>query len=173
MTRLRRTPDSDPSSAAERARNRGRVFGQGDLRLVVLRLIGEQPRHGYDLIKGIEGRLGGAYTPSPGVIYPALGRLEKLGLVRRAAPERGKKPYAITDAGRSALETNAAAIDALFARMNAAGAGSAHTLAELPRALQDLKAALRVRLARGRLSEDEARRIVATLNAAAGEIERS
>src|SRR5688500_10168696 len=65
----------------------GRVFGPGDLRLVLLALIAEQPRHGYELIKEIEQRFGGAYAPSPGSVYPTLTWLEELGYVRATASE--------------------------------------------------------------------------------------
>src|SRR5262245_51985023 len=71
----------------------GRVFDQGDLRWVVLRLVAEQPRHGYELIKEIEERLGGGYSPSPGVIYPTLTLLEELGFLSAAASEGARKLY--------------------------------------------------------------------------------
>ena len=67
---------------------------------VILALIAEKPRHGYELIKDIEERLGGAYAPSPGVVYPMLTMLEELGQVSLESAEGGKKLYAITDAGK-------------------------------------------------------------------------
>src|ERR1700675_2677186 len=75
---------------------RGRIFDQGDLRFVILRLIAEKPRHGYEIIKDIEDRLAGSYSPSPGVIYPTLTLLEELGYASVTASEGGKKLYAIT-----------------------------------------------------------------------------
>src|SRR5690242_9489834 len=80
---------------------RGRVFDQGDLRLVMLALIAEQPRHGYDIIKALEEMTGGEYSPSPGVIYPTLTLLQEQGLAEAAEAEGGKKLYTATDAGRS------------------------------------------------------------------------
>lgn len=155
----------------------GRMFGQGALRLVILRLIGDEPRHGYELIKEIEERFGGAYSPSPGVIYPTLSLLEEQDLIRLApdaagSPEEGaKKRYAITDAGRLSLAENAAEVSAIFARMAESGAGGAGR-AQLFRAMHNLRTALRLRLARGRLTEEELRRIISILDEAARTIER-
>ncbi len=157
----------------------GRMFGQGALRLVILRLIADQPRHGYELIKEIEGRLGGAYTPSPGVIYPTLTLLEEQDLIRLApggaetAGEGGKKRYAITEAGQRFLAENETEVGAIFARMAEAGAGGAAGRAQLFRAMHNLRTALRLRLARGRLSEEELRRVIGILDEAAQTIERT
>ncbi|HUA78625.1 MAG TPA: PadR family transcriptional regulator [Acetobacteraceae bacterium] len=150
----------------------GRMFEQGALRLVILRLIADAPRHGYELIKEIEERLGGAYSPSPGVIYPTLTLLEEQELIRQEPEEGGKKRYAITEAGQRVLAENAAEVEALFARMAEAGAGGAGR-AQLFRAMHNVRTALRLRLARGRLTEEELRRVVAVLDSAAQEIERS
>lgn len=155
----------------------GRMFGQGALRLVILRLIADQPRHGYELIKEIEERFGGAYSPSPGVIYPTLSLLEEQDLIRLApeaagsAEEGVKKRYAITDAGRRSLAENEAEVGAIFARMAESGAGGAGR-AQLFRAMHNLRTALRLRLARGRLTEDELRRVITILDEAARTIER-
>jgi len=157
----------------------GRMFGQGALRLVILRLIADQPRHGYELIKEIENRLGGAYSPSPGVIYPTLTLLEEQDLIRLAptggdtAEESGKKRYAITEAGQRYLAENESEVGAIFARMAEAGAGGAAGRVQLFRAMHNLRTALRLRLARERLSEEELRRIVGILDEAAQTIERT
>src|SRR5580692_8123556 len=87
-----------------------RVFEQGDLRLLLLKLIAEKPRHGYELIKAVEDSVGGAYSPSPGVVYPTLSLLEDLSYARTEAAEGGKKLYAITPEGTAFLETQAPAI---------------------------------------------------------------
>lgn len=89
----------------------GRMLASGDLRLVVLYLLEQQPRHGYDLIKVIEERTSGLYSPSPGVIYPALTFLEEAGYVT-AIPEGNKKAYQITDEGRAHLDQNRTAVEA-------------------------------------------------------------
>jgi len=153
---------------------RGRVFDQGDLRLVILRLIAEKPRHGYELIKEIEDRLGGAYSPSPGVIYPTLTLLEEMGQATVTGGDGGKKLYAITPEGEAVLTTNKAAIDAIFARIAAVhqayGGGPAP---QVVRAMQNLRMALRLRLARGPLTEPEVAAIVAALDATAATVERT
>src|SRR6202021_3229174 len=91
-------------------RRSGRLFDHGELRPVVLKLISEQPRHGYEIIKEIEDRVAGTYSPSPGVIYPTLTMLEELGQAT-VAESNGKKLYAITAAGTAYLAANKAALD--------------------------------------------------------------
>lgn len=88
----------------------GRMLASGDLRLVALYLIEQQPRHGYDIIKAVEEKSAGFYVPSPGVIYPALTFLEEAGYVTSQA-DGNKKLYAITDEGREHLATNRKAIE--------------------------------------------------------------
>lgn len=152
----------------------GRMFGQGDLRYVVLALIAEQPRHGYEIIKEIETRAGGAYAPSPGVIYPLLTMLEEMGLARLDASEGAKKRYAITPEGEADLAGNKAAVEHLFARMAAVreSAGSGRP-PQVVRAIENLRLALQLRLERGSLTEDQAQAIAAAIDAAATAIERS
>jgi DNA-binding PadR family transcriptional regulator len=95
----------------------GRMFEQGDLRYVVLRLLEEKPRHGYEIIKALEEKFGGAYAPSPGAVYPTLQLLEDLGYARIASDQEGKKVYEITDAGRAHLAENQATVDSIFDRI--------------------------------------------------------
>jgi DNA-binding PadR family transcriptional regulator len=95
----------------------GRMFEQGDLRYVVLRLLEEKPRHGYEIIKALEERFHGAYAPSPGVVYPTLQLLEDLGYARVMPGPEGKKVYEITDAGRAHLAENRDAVDSIFDRI--------------------------------------------------------
>jgi len=99
----------------------GRMIGDGDLRIIVLALLAEQPRHGYDIIKALEERSHGAYSPSPGVVYPTLTYLEEAGYADASA-EGNKKVYAITDAGRSHLESNREVADRILTAMEAFGA---------------------------------------------------
>jgi DNA-binding PadR family transcriptional regulator len=96
----------------------GRMFEQGDLRYVVLRLLEEKPRHGYEIIKALEERFGGAYAPSPGAVYPTLQLLEDLGYARVIPGEEGKKVYEITDAGRAHLAENQETVDSIFDRIS-------------------------------------------------------
>ena len=95
----------------------GRMFEQGDLKLVILRLLEEKPRHGYDIIKEIEERFGGTYAPSPGTVYPTLTMLEDMGYAKGTVEEGGKKIYAITDEGRKHLAEHSQTVDSIFERM--------------------------------------------------------
>ena len=101
---------------------RGRMFGHGDLKFVVLNLLAEKPRHGYEIIRELEDRFGGAYSPSPGTVYPTLSLLEDLGYAR-ATPEEGssKKVFEITDEGRKYLEENRGTVDDIFSRVDDMG----------------------------------------------------
>lgn len=103
----------------------GRMLASGDLRLVALFLIEQQPRHGYDLIKAIEEHSKGFYSPSPGIVYPALTYLEEAGYVTSAA-EGNKKLYTITDEGRTHLDDNREAIQSTLDFLAKAGSGMEH-----------------------------------------------
>jgi DNA-binding PadR family transcriptional regulator len=98
----------------------GRMLAHGDLKLLALALIAEQPRHGYELIKLIEEKTSGCYSPSPGVIYPTLTFLEEAGYVT-AESEGAKKRYSITDDGRAYLEENRDIADMVLARLSGIG----------------------------------------------------
>lgn len=152
----------------------GRFFAHGDLRLVILNLIAEKPRHGYEVIKAIEDAVAGAYSPSPGTIYPTLTWLEELGYVTVKPSDGGsKKLHAITEQGRAFLDANRPALDALLQRM--AEAGKAHASGEAPqivRAMENLRLALRLRLSRGALSAEEVEAVAAALDTAATTVER-
>ena len=114
----------------ERGGRGPRVFAPGDLKLLLLALIAEQPCHGYDLIRQIEGLFDGAYSPSPGVIYPTLTFLEESELIQGDA-EGGKKRYTVTDAGRQFLSDQAVALEAVEELADAARRD-----AELPREVE-------------------------------------
>jgi DNA-binding PadR family transcriptional regulator len=98
----------------------GRMLAQGDLKVLALALIAEQPRHGYELIKLIEEKTRGAYSPSPGVIYPTLTFLEEAGYVT-AESEGAKKRYTITEPGRAYLKENRDVADMILHRLAAIG----------------------------------------------------
>jgi DNA-binding PadR family transcriptional regulator len=152
----------------------GRFFDHGDLRLVILQLIAEKPRHGYEIIKAIEEKVGGAYSPSPGVIYPTLTMLEELGYVTVTAGDGGKKLQSITEEGRAFLAANKAAVDGLLARMSEAGERHGGGPApQILRAFENLKMALRLRLAQGPLDEAQIAAIAGAVDAAAVAVERS
>src|SRR6478609_2638378 len=88
-----------------------RFFEQGDLKYVILRLLDEKPRHGYDIIKELETRFGGSYAPSPGTVYPTLTMLEDMGYARVIPEEGGKKIYEITEEGRKYLAEHSTTVD--------------------------------------------------------------
>jgi DNA-binding PadR family transcriptional regulator len=98
----------------------GRMLASGDLRLVALYFIEAQPRHGYDLIKAIEEKTAGLYSPSPGIVYPALTFLEEAGYVT-ASTEGNKKLYTITEEGRAHLDENRDAVQSTLNFLGAAG----------------------------------------------------
>jgi DNA-binding PadR family transcriptional regulator len=150
-----------------------RFFAHGDLRLVMLRLIEEKPRHGYEIIKEIEDRVGGAYSPSPGVIYTTLTLLEELGHVSVMPGEGARKLHTITDEGRALLIANRQAVDALFARMDKPReSGGDRPAPRVVRAARNLRMAVRMRLARGALSPEQVDAITEILDAAAVNVER-
>lgn len=99
----------------------GRMFEQGDLKYVILQLLDEKPRHGYEIIKELEERFGGMYSPSAGTVYPTLTLLEDLGYASVSVEEGGKKVYAITDEGRAYLQQNKSAVDDIFERISELG----------------------------------------------------
>jgi len=94
----------------------GRMLAQGDLRLIALALIAEQPRHGYDLIKQLEEKTSGWYSPSPGIVYPTLTYLEESGHLT-SQTDGAKKLYTITEEGRAYLEENREVVDAVMSRL--------------------------------------------------------
>ena len=98
----------------------GRMLAHGDLRLIALALIAEQPRHGYEIIKVLEDKTAGWYSPSPGIVYPTLTYLEEASYVT-AQTEGTKKLYTITDEGRAYLEENRDFVDAVLERLSAIG----------------------------------------------------
>jgi len=153
---------------------RQRMFDQGDVRLILLKLISEKPSHGYELIKEIEFRLGGAYAPSPGIVYPALTLLEEEGLIRVESTDGPRKLYAVTPEGTALLEKNRGLIEAIFGRIdeiNARHGGGPSP--QILRALQNLKLALRLRLSQGPLSAEQVAKIVSILDGAVKDIEAS
>ena len=119
------------------------VFSHGRLRLYLLKLLEESPRHGYDVIRLLEDRFMGLYAPSPGTIYPRLQRLQAEGLVEQSQ-EGGRKVYRLTDAGREELAGRREELDELEAEIS----GSVHGLArevhdEVRGSVRDLKAELK------------------------------
>ncbi|WP_448663776.1 PadR family transcriptional regulator [Sphingomonas sp. CJ20] len=163
----RGTPDG-------RGGGRGRrMFDGSELRLVLLKLIGEQPRHGYDLIREIEARSGGAYAPSPGVVYPTLTLLGDMELIAEASTEGAKKQFAITEAGTRHLADNAEEVEALFARLAELGSMQARTSGgPIRRAMGNLRTVLQERLSTDEVDADTLHAVADILDEAARRIER-
>jgi DNA-binding PadR family transcriptional regulator len=152
---------------------RQRVFDGGELRLVLLRLIGDQPRHGYDLIRAIEERTGGAYAPSPGVVYPTLTMLGDMGQIEEAPSDGNRKIFAATAEGRRVLEEKAEEVAMLVDRLSRVGAVRARTDGiAVRRAVHNLKNVLRHKLAHEGVSQETINAAVALIDEAAGKIER-
>ncbi len=153
---------------------RGRFFDHGDLKLLILALVAEKPSHGYEIIKAIEERVAGAYSPSPGVVYPTLTMLEELGLVTVETIAGNRKQHQITEEGRAYLAANETEVKVIFARMAEAGEqGRGGRSPQLIRAMENLRLALRLRFASGTPDADQIATITAALDEAAGKIERS
>lgn len=150
-----------------------RMLEHGDLRHVLLALIADHPSHGYELMRQLEERTGGAYRPSPGVVYPTLAMLEDEGLIRPTGAEGGRKRFEVSEAGAAALEQQKPVVEAIFARLEEAAARSALASPKVLRAMENLKTALRLRLSRGPLSEAQIEAIAAALDQAASKVERT
>ena len=151
---------------------RGRMFDGGELKLVLLKLIEEAPRHGYDLIREIEDRTGGAYAPSPGVIYPTLTLLDDMGLVA-VAVEGTKKSFTITDTGKAELVAKADEVEALFKRLAEMGAMRAKTDgAPIRRSMGNLRTVLQNRLTADDFTPEMLHDVAAIIDDAAQKIER-
>ena len=147
----------------------GRVFGPGDLKLILLALIAEQPRHGYELIRTIEEMFDGAYAPSPGAVYPTLTLLEEMGHASVESGD-GKKLYAVTDEGKAFLAANKDAVDAVMSRMQHTAQMFARAAAPmaLREAMHSLKRALFMH--GGPWSAAEVKRVLGIIRKAADDI---
>ncbi len=167
------TVEWDVSMDGDAPRGRRRMFDGSELKLLLLKLIEEAPRHGYDLIREIEERSGGAYAPSPGVIYPTLTMLSDMGLIEEQVAEGAKKIFAITSAGAAYLTEREAEVEALFDRLSALGSMRARgAKGPIRRAMGNLKAVLHQRLAEDEIDADLLHEVAAILDEAAQKIER-
>ena len=148
----------------------GRMFDQGHLKFVILRLLDEKPRHGYEIIKEIEDRFGGMYSPSPGTVYPTLTMLEDLGYARAMPEENGKKIYEITEEGRKYLADNQPLIDDIFSKIaEFAQSIFGEPMMEVHRGFKNVGRAVYAKT--GTRSADQIRKIKDILDRAAAEIE--
>ena len=155
-----------------RGGRRRRQFDSGELRLLLLQLIAEKPRHGYDLIRAIEELSEGQYAPSPGVVYPTLTMLSDMGLIEEAPGEGSRKAYQVTDEGRAHLEEKADEVSDLRERLNVLGERRNAGGAPIKRAVGNLLSALWHRVTRDEVDEKTLHDIAAILDEAAQKIER-
>jgi DNA-binding PadR family transcriptional regulator len=150
-----------------------RMFESGELRLLLLKLIADEPRHGYDCIRAIEDMTGGEYAPSPGVVYPTLTLLQDMGLIEESPTKAARKPFRITSEGEGYLAERADEVEALVERLEemkpheSPQAGPA-----IGRAVKNLMTALGHRLKAEGFDEDLFLEIAAILDDAAQRIER-
>lgn len=152
---------------------RRRLFDAGELRLVLLKLIEEHPRHGYDLMRELEARSGGAYVPSAGVVYPTIALLIDMGLVAETGDDPARKLVAISEAGRAHLAEHTAELGAALARLQAVADLRGRTdAAPIARAMQNLKAAVHNRLSQAGLDSKIIFDVAGLIDEAAGKIER-
>jgi DNA-binding PadR family transcriptional regulator len=163
---------SGPGRRRGRPFGGGRMFEQGDLKYVILQLLDEKPRHGYEIIKALEERVGGMYSPSAGTVYPTLTLLEDLGYARVTVEEGGKKTYSITDEGRAYLAQNRSAVDDIFERITEFGSAFlSDAMMEVNRAFKDVGRATYRGAPRVFRDKETVARIKASLERAAREID--
>ena len=163
----------DASGRGRGRRGRRRMFESGELRLVLLKLIADEPRHGYDLIRAIEDLTGGEYAPSPGVVYPTLTLLQDMGLIEEAKAKGPRKPFEVTEEGRQHLEEKAEEVEALFERLeDFAPRERSSGGPPIGRAVGNLMNALSHRIGRDGIDEDLLHEIATILDEAAQRIER-
>jgi DNA-binding PadR family transcriptional regulator len=150
----------------------GRIFEQGDLKYVILQMLAEKPRHGYEVIKELEERFGGSYAPSAGTVYPTLSLLEDLGYATVTPEDGGKKIYTITDEGRRYLDDNRSAVDDIFERIAELGASFlSDGMGEINRAMGTVGRATYASAGRYFRDKDKVAKVKEVLERAAREIE--
>jgi DNA-binding PadR family transcriptional regulator len=179
----------DWDEGPQRRKRRGRMFAQGELRLALLALIDDEPRHGYELIRAIEDMTGGGYAPSPGAVYPTLQMLEEEGLIAPAKAKTkpkaksgneesesgGKKPFKATSAGQAELAEHEDEVDALMERLGAHRERAEKVREKSPdlfRAMGNLASVLKNRARAGKLDQQTIDQIVDIIDEVAKRIER-
>lgn len=156
-----------------KVKRRARVFRRGELRLVLLHLVSQEPRHGYDLIQQIEELTGGHYAPSPGIVYPTLTLMADMDLIDEKVDDSGKKIYSIADAGTTLLAEEEKHVADILARLESiAQMDQAVDGASIRRAVGNLKSAIRIRLADEEKGSEKILDVAAIIDEAASKIER-
>jgi len=152
---------------------RGKLFDSAQFQLLMLALIGDDERHGYELMRDIEARTGGAYAPSPGVVYPTLTLLADTGLIAETEAEGARKAYRVTDAGREKLAENAEQVEAILERLDAIGSRVEKAdSAPVRRAMGNLRQVIFTKLTKSGTTEDQILEAARIIDEAAGRIER-
>lgn len=152
---------------------RRRLFDSGELRLLLLALIAEQPRHGYDLIRAIEERTGGDYAPSPGVVYPTITMLQDMALIDEEKGEGARRVFSATEEGRRHLAEHEAEVEALFQRLGRLAAMREKMEGgPVRRAIHNLRSVLHHRLSRDDVDRETLHQVAAMLDEVAQKIER-
>lgn len=163
----------DGSGRGGRGGRGGRMFEHGALKLLALGLVAERPCYGYELIKHIEGLVGGDYSPSPGVIYPTLSYLVDMGWASVHGGEGGRKQYTITPAGLAQLAQQGEELQGLKERLQRGRERmAARRSPDIERAMGNLKAVLHQRFADGNVSPELTRRIATVIDEAASTIQQ-
>jgi DNA-binding PadR family transcriptional regulator len=147
------------------------MFDNGDLRLIIMLLLSDRPRHGYEIIKALEERVGGGYSPSPGVVYPTLTLLEELGQASVIEERAGRKLYTLTPHGHAELTANRPIVEAILARLESGAASRSGPPPQMVRAMENLAAAVRLRLQGRSANETQIRAMAAAIDAAARAVE--
>lgn len=165
------------AGAGKRRSRRRRMFASGELRLLLLHLIAQEPRHGYELIKAVEDMTGGNYSPSPGTVYPTLALLEDEGLIREVDGDEPRKAYRATEKGRGELVDRKTEVASLIARIEAqrerrAQSGKAFATPEMLRAVGNLVTVLKIRAKKGGFDDKTMQDIVDLIDDLARKIER-
>lgn len=167
------SPDRGRGFAGGGRARRGKLFDSGQFQLLLLALIGDGERHGYELMRTIEERTGGVYVPSPGVVYPTLTLLQDMDLVRETEPGGARKSFAVTEAGQQLLTERAEQVQMLTTRLDALGSKAARAdSAPIRRAMGNLKQVLMDRLSKSGTTDENILEAARIIDDVAGRIER-
>jgi DNA-binding PadR family transcriptional regulator len=149
------------------------MFGGGELKLLILALVAEKPRYGYEIIKELGQRVGGDYRPSPGVVYPTLRLLLQTSYAVAHLDPAGRKVYTLTAEGEKLMAENRARVHAIFGRFGEGELARRAGICSIARALTNLDATARLRLDARCITPQQIQDIIDTLEAAAKTIEQT
>ncbi|CAM3978888.1 PadR family transcriptional regulator [Rahnella bruchi] len=168
------TSGHKPNCVAAKKHRRERMFETGDIRLLMLHFLQQRSAHGYELIKAIEDLSKGEYTPSASIIYPNLTFLEEQGLITANQEEGGKKQYSITHEGTQSLAGQGDLLGSVTEKLfSLAILSNNRSIPEMQRAINNMRMALNLRLAKGPIEQETLYKITDALDKATKEIERS